>query len=553
MTMFIFVLLLFCSIVLMLDIFGLELNLDWSWIANLGNLPMYAIMWHFLVNGGWLMFLAVFLFGTWINFVYWRQKKFAMKQSHIMLAIDIPRDILQTPRAVENIFTAMAGAQTPLEWHEKYLKGEFQLGFSLEIISIEGFIQFLIRTPAHFRNLVEAAVYAQYPEAEVTEVADYTAEINTHFPSDEYNLWGADFVLTRDEHFPIRTYIEFQEELDKEFKDPMAAMLEVMSKIGPGEQLWFQLMISPASIGWEKGGIKYANKVLGIEEVSKKNIFDYISDAPMQILTRIGDEVFAREASEVDDKKKEKMNMMYLDPMKKREIEGVLRKIDKNCYKAKLRIVYYAKREVFKKALAVAGMVGSIKQFGSTALNGFKPGKNKTQAKLMFIKSRMATKQNAILKNYKGRNPDTVKGPYLLSVEELATLYHFPFIEVRAPLVKKIAAKKTRAPIGLPVEELSTFKEEEEEKVKPEKFVPVVDYDNDYFEKRFAIDRSGESDKLRKAAILKQIKKPKKVDSVSLEATEEVAEEPSPVSMVEVEQDVQEKNNDVPSNLPFVE
>jgi len=171
----------------------------------------------------------------------------------------------------------------------------------------------------------------------------------------------------------------------------------------------------------------------------------------------------------------------------------------------------------------------------------------------MFIKSRMATKQNAILKNYKGRNPDTVKGPYLLSVEELATLYHFPFIEVRAPLVKKIAAKKTRAPIGLPVEELSTFKEEEEEKVKPEKFVPVVDYDNDYFEKRFAIDRSGESDKLRKAAILKQIKKPKKVDSVSLEATEEVAEEPSPVSMVEVEQDVQEKNNDVPSNLPFVE
>ncbi|MEK7511416.1 MAG: hypothetical protein AAB575_00135, partial [Patescibacteria group bacterium] len=548
----------------MLDIFGLELNLDWSWIANLGNLPMYAIMWHFLVNGGWLMFIAVFLFGGWINFVFWRQKKFAMKQSFVMLAIDIPRDILQTPRAVENIFTAMAGAQTPLDWHEKYLKGQFQLGFSLEIISLEGFIQFLIRTPAHFRNLVEAAVYAQYPEAEITEVEDYTAEINTRFPSDEYNLWGADFVLIRDEHFPIRTYVEFQEELDKEFKDPMAAMLEVMSKIGPGEQLWFQLLISPAAIGWEKGGIKYANKVLGIEKNSKKNIFDYISDAPMQILTRIGDEVFAREASVVDDKKKEKMNMMYLDPIKKKEVEGVLRKIDKNCYKSKLRIVYYAKREVFKKALAVSGMVGSIKQFGSTALNGFKPGKNKTQAKLMFINSRMATKQNAILKNYKGRNADTVTGPYLLSVEEIATLYHFPFIEIRAPLVKKIAAKKTRAPIGLPVEELIPFKEEEEAKEKPEKIVPVVDYDNDYFEKRFAIDKSGESDKVRKATILKQINKAQKHTSTKA-ITSEPIEDETPITMVEPRKTVRgeqpldatrgdiEKNGAVPGNLPFVE
>lgn len=491
------------------NIFGLELNLDWSWIYNLGAKPMYEIMWHFLINGGWAMFLVAFLYGGWINFVYRQQCKYAAKQSYVFLAVDIPKDILQTPRAVENVFSALAGIQNPLDWHERYLKGEFQLGLSMEIVSIEGFIQYIIRTPSQFRNLVEAAIYSQYPEAEITEVQDYTAEINTHFPSDEYNLWGADFVFTNKEYLPFRTYVEFQEELDKEFKDPMAAILEVMNKIGPGEQIWLQIMISPADIGWEKIGMKEVNKLMQVEEKSKVTVLDKITDAPLNLLTMVGDQIFS--ATEAVAKKEEKKPLVFLNPVQDKLVKAILRKIDKICFKAKVRVVYYAKKEVFKKGLAVAGMVGAFKQFGSTGLNAFKPGNNKTQAKLMFIGPRMAMKQNKILKDYKKRNPDTCAGKQLMGVEELATIYHFPYIEVKVPLVRKIEAKKSRAPIGLPVEETLPTVEEAEPVAAGEEIVPVIDYDSDYFEKRFAIDKTGESDRRRKEMIMKGLKKESKV------------------------------------------
>lgn len=511
------------------------------------------------------MFLVAFLYGGWINFVYHQQCKYAAKQSYIFLAIDIPKDILQTPRAVENVFTALAGIQSPLDWHEKYLKGEFQLGLSMEIVSIEGFIQFLVRTPSQFRNLVEAAIYSQYPEAEITEVQDYTAEINTHFPSDEYNLWGGDLVLTNEEYLPIRTYVEFQEELDKEFKDPMAAVLEVMSKIGPGEQIWFQIMIAPADIGWEEEGVKAINKIMGVEEKSKVTVLDKISDVPLKVLSRIGDEVFHREA--VAGKQEEKKPLIFLNPVQDKMVKAIMRKIDRICFKCKVRFVYYGKREVFKKGLGVAGMMGAIKQFGTTALNGFKPGKNKTQAKLIFIGPRMAVKQNKILKDYKKRNPDTCSGKYLLSVEELATLYHFPYIEVRAPLVRKIEAKKSRAPIGLPVEEeLPLAVEKEAPEAVAEKAVPIVDYDTDYFEKRFAVDKSGAADRERKEMIVKELKREGKINpstrmGVDAEHSRSIKPQKKLVSKKDEEitpkeekgtDKVSEDEEETPDNLPFV-
>lgn len=543
-----------------IDLFGWQINFDWSWVYTLGEQPLNVIIWHFVVNGGWLMFVATFIFGGWINYVYLRQRQFAARQSYVFLAIDIPKENLQTPRAVENIFTALAGAQTPLDWHEKYLFGEYQLGFSLEIVSIDGYIQFLIRTPVQYRNLVEASIYSQYPEAEITQVNDYTADINVHFPSDEYNLWGADMVLTNEEYFPIRTYLSFQEEMDKEFKDPIAATLEVMSSIGPGEQIWLQLMIVPADIGWEKSGLKATNKVLGIEEKVKRTALDKITDAPLKALELVGDELFGATVVKKEEKKAEKMNMMFLPPREKQQVEAILTKIEKTCFKCKLRLMYFGKREVFKKGLGVSGMIGAIKQFGSTALNGFKPGKNKTQAKLFFKKPRMATKQNKILEDYKGRNPDTCNGKYLLNVEELATLFHFPYIEVKAPMVKKIESRRAQSPIGLPVEIKGKIVEDDAvESVpagsKPGEVVPVVDYDTDYFEKRFAVDKTGQSDKKRKKQITEElvktgkIKPGKAIKENEKKAEAAAVEDESPVS---VDNKIEE-DSDTPANLPFVD
>jgi len=496
-----------------MEIFGININWDWSWIYVLGQQPLHVIAWHFFINGGWILFAAAFVYGGWRNYIYYQQVKFSNKQNYVFLAIDIPKNNLQTPKAVENIFAALAGADMPLGWWEKNMRGNYQLGFSFEIVSIDGFIQFLVRTPVQFRDLVEASIYSQYPEAEITEVEDYLKDLNVKFPSDEYNLWGADLVLVGPDYLPIKTYPEFIEESDKEFKDPMAAILEIMSKIGQGEQIWLQLLVSPADIGWQKKGLKVVNKTLDLPEDVKRGTLDKIADAPLKLITTVSDEILRglgeAPATAKDDSKE--FNMMRLDPMKKREVDAILRKVDKICFDCKFKFAYFGKREVFRKGLGVSGTMGAIKQFSSTGLNSFKPGPNKTMALFDYKSIRLARRQNKFFDNFKGRNAWACKGPYLLNTEELATIFHFPYIEVKTPLIKKVEARKGRAPIGLPVEEegmpseMESLDIESEDQEK-EELIPVVDYDTDYFEDRFAVDKTRESDKKRKEEVLKKIK-----------------------------------------------
>jgi hypothetical protein len=42
--------------------------------------------------------------------------------------------------------------------------------------------------------------------------------------------------------------------------------------------------------------------------------------------------------------------------------------------------------------------------------------------------------------------------PYVLNIEELATVWHFPLPFVKTPLVQKAGAKRAEPPLGLPVE-----------------------------------------------------------------------------------------------------
>jgi len=192
--------------------------------------------------------------------------------------------------------------------------------------------------------------------------------------------------------------------------------------------------------------------------------------------------------------------------------------------------------------------MGAMKQFGATGLNSLKPGKNKTQTKLWMKKPRMNIKQNRIFAVFKKRYPETCDGTQLMNVEELATLYHFPYIEVKTPLVKQIESTRARAPIGLPMEDKKSIPDEIEELPpmdEQEKIIPVVDYDNDYFEQRFAVDKSGEADRERKAKIMKELNIQKKVDKA---VVKEELENEAPISVDEPSDDV---GSDIPNNLPF--
>ena len=153
------------------------------------SLPPDKMFLVFMGNFGWLILAFIFLYGAREVYLFWIRIQWSKNHKSILLAIDIPKGNEQSPKAVENIFAYLAGAHGSINFFEKWFEGQFQKSFSLEIVSLEGYTQFLIRTPLEYRNLVESAVYSQYPDAEISEVDDYVNDVPHKVPDEEYDLW----------------------------------------------------------------------------------------------------------------------------------------------------------------------------------------------------------------------------------------------------------------------------------------------------------------------------------------------------------------------------
>ena len=90
------------------------------------------------------------------------------------LEVRIPRNIEKTPKAMENVFNNLhAMRYKVMGFEDTYFNGSDYWWFSAELIGEESGVHFYFRFPKVFRNLVEAAIYSEYPDAELFEVEDY--------------------------------------------------------------------------------------------------------------------------------------------------------------------------------------------------------------------------------------------------------------------------------------------------------------------------------------------------------------------------------------------
>ena len=430
----------------------------------LGNLPNpsnpFSAMLLLIANGGWIAILITCIWGGWIAWVEYKQEKFNAAQEEILLAIDIPKGNEQSPKAVEHIFSHLFGIYKGGTLKDKYLYGYNQWAISLEIVSIEGYIQFLIHTPLRFRDLVEAAIYAQYPEAEITEVEDYVNLIPKplEFPHREWDLFGSEFALQQNELYPIKTYPMFEHSLSQTFMDPMASMLESMSRMGPGEHLWLQIIIAPENSVWKKRSEALVNRLIGKKSSNGKSDWMYF---PREVSRGLSESITAsiippsEMAGANQRPEREWPSMMqHLSPSEKEIVEGVGMKMNKLGFKSKMRFIYAAKKEVFHRPKGVDSIKGALMQFSTQNLNGFiLDTKTRTKINYFFKKTRTLWRKHRILRNYRKRSLKRGRRKYILNTEELASIWHFPISEVvQVPSVQTVSAKKGQAPIDIPFE-----------------------------------------------------------------------------------------------------
>ena len=540
----------------------MDIIFDLNRFYSLANNSPFHLVWYFFMREGWVILILFSLYAYFLFWLYYRRKKFLRGIPQTLLAIDIPKNNEQSLLAVEQIFAALAGIKSgPTLW-EKYWLGKVQLSLSLEIISLEGYIQFLIRTPTQFQDLVEAAVYAQYPEAEITEVDDYIDIIpNNASASDELKFWGTELNLDKQSVYPLKTYPLFEHSLSQSFVDPMASLLEVMSKLGPGEQLGLQIVIAPEGEHWKQPGVESIKKIIGAEGGSKKNIGDAIINTSLEHLEKFSETVYSLWG---DIKKKEDQpavnKYLFLTTNEKFTVEMMQNKLSKICFAASMRIYYLAHKDVYHRGRGINAIIGSLNQFNSSDLNAFKKYKPLTTDRdYFFIKQRVGRIHKKLVRLYKERSMHG-SPKFFLSTEELATIYHFPTITVKAPLLQKATSKKAEPPVSLPLESrpISAFfqpkhegehaggtaieepkedfqdadkiadkvrlqgkqviQEHPEKKFVIQESLAGYDFDNDYFEQQFS---------KRKETVV--------------------------VSKQETPGKVEDENQDAPSNLPFVE
>jgi hypothetical protein len=91
-----------------------------------------------------------------------------------------------------------------------------------------------------------------------------------------------------------------------------------------------------------------------------------------------------------------------------------------------------------------------MSQFNSHSLNSFViNGNTKTSAYYIATEFRKNIRKNDLIRKYRERRME-YRG-FVLNLEELATVYHFPTIGVEAPQTPWIKARRGGSPKELPV------------------------------------------------------------------------------------------------------
>ncbi len=424
--------------------------IDLSPLYGLLDQSPLQIIWTVFRYGGWIPFVWVFWNGFKEIWLMSRQEKYAPTISYVLLSINIPRMNEQSPKAVEHVFTHIAGTYSSPNFKEKWFQGKFTPSFSFEYASIDGYTQFIVRAPLPFRDLIEASIFSQYPDAEINEIADYTKAVPHKFPDPEWDCWGTEFTLAKPSAFPLRTYTEFEHALSQELKDPLSTLLETMSRVRRGEQVWIQILVTPRDQSWIQESVKVVNKMKGREVKKKPPAWQHLVEEGFSLMTVGVSQVVGVGAEEKKPEKKEESKVPNLSPGEKRMLESIENKMAKFGFGVKIRFVYVGKRNVFRKGPMISMIRGALGLFGSLDGNSLK-GYGKASPKTDYFWQRWSAeeKKTKIIKRFSSRSSEGAER-FILNVEELASLWHFPQILIKAPLLKKVESRKVEPPFSLP-------------------------------------------------------------------------------------------------------
>ncbi|MCC7290201.1 type IV secretion system DNA-binding domain-containing protein, partial [bacterium] len=341
--------------------------------------PGTAFQWGGIVT----LFIFILLFAGAIGgLIYYYMNLLKKKdrdektKSGVLFEVRVPRGNETEIGVAEKMFSNLYGIGGGGKGIEQFITVGNSVSF--EIVGLPGEIRFYVYAPKKLANLVEQQILGSYQDAEVSI-------------SEEYNIFEesgkvayASLIQTDEEYYPLKVAEDFK-------GDPLANILSTLSKIGKGEGIMIQIVISPTASKWQKNGRKFVQKV---EENNS-------------------------------DPEKSRISVSQ------EQIQAISKKTAKTGFRAAVRVVATANNADIAN-MHLNNVVSAFDQFKNPGINELKKDKLNKFKEREFMHDVLYRRM-------------PLRGGSVFNVEELASMYHFPNKDVTVPNVNWLLAKDAPA------------------------------------------------------------------------------------------------------------
>ncbi len=378
-----------------------------------------------------------------------------LKQEHVFLELTPPASTTKSAYTTQQFFSLLHNIGNQRTWIDKLL-GRKVL-FSFEIVSTrEKGIRYIIKTTPQEANNIERLVVSYLPYAHINRIDEYLPEKLSHKQGKVI-----EFKLSRHFAFPLQK----QDLLYQH--DPVAYITGMMTKLLPGELLSFQIVLSPTK---RRETNKLSKMILRNEDLLRHldrtrvpgylAPVGYIFTIISKLINVLGSQVqwalaeLTRDTNRISTNAYQAASPYQPQPLpnpakparvlsifEQEVIKSVQEKIDQSLFETTLRFLVVMKDKTGQKE-RIRGFVSSLSAFNVPKYQSF--NKKHNFPAMIFDSIRQLTFQKRLLSLVSNSSPS------VLSVSEIADLYHFPFAKVtQTENIVKVHSKVLPAPLSL--------------------------------------------------------------------------------------------------------
>lgn len=369
------------------------------------------------------------------------------KNKRVLLRLSVPRLNVRGPIAFEQVLASLHGLLS------KEAKSDGIETISFEIAKIMGRIYFYISIPSHLKTLIASQIYSQYPEVEIEESAEYFTKrlvknkevlVATLRPQEPWV-------------FPFKRHPQFEDKFNQRMEDPLGPITSALAQLNAvDDAAIIQFVVTPVSPAWNSIAQKTLRRFFGSGPWQWdwfRALYQWARLSPDKKIRTRRAPIWAtllvffgwgglKSLASIDSGGGDDDDQLDREEQTsgRHERETIFSasydKISRLGFATNIRAIYiHSDPDELHAQAKIREIAGTFQQFSMPRMNHF--GISTLAHSLSAeVFQRVAKREQ--------------KDPFILSQEEVATVFHLPTETVSTPAIGWVDSVKLEPPVDLP-------------------------------------------------------------------------------------------------------